>query len=344
MNNYINTDVLIIGTGPVGLFAVFQCGMMNLTCHSVDALDHVGGQCIALYPEKPIYDIPACPGILASDLIKNLEEQIKPLNPKFHLKQTVTSIEKLDSGSWKVITSKGKTFNAKTILIAAGVGAFGPNKPPLEGIEGYEGKSVFYYVKDREKFRGKKIVIAGGGDSAMDWAISLKNIAKKVYIVHRRDKFRALPMSVTALNNAADKNEIEKVIPYQLKGINGDGENLESVTVETLSGEERNIEADFLLPFFGLSTNLGPISEWELGVKKSHIEIDPLTGKTNRDGIYAIGDIATYPNKLKLIMTGFSESAQATHSIRSYIHPNEVFHFEHSTTMGIPKANNNVKV
>jgi thioredoxin reductase (NADPH) len=338
MSNSINTDVLIIGTGPVGLFSVFQCGMMNLTCHSVDALDHVGGQCIALYPEKPIYDIPACPGILAADLIGKLEEQIKPFNPNFHLKQTVTHIEKVESGNWKVITSKGKEFNAKTILIAAGVGAFGPNKPPLDGIEQYEGKSIFYYVKNREKFRGKKIVIAGGGDSAIDWALSLKDIAEKVYIVHRRDKFRALPASITALNKADERNEIEKVIPYQLKSINGDGKNLESVVVETLSGKKRTLEADFLLPFFGLSTNLGPISDWELGVKKSHIEIDPLTGMTNRDGIYAIGDIATYPPKLKLIMTGFSESAQATHAIRSYIHPNEVFHFEHSTTMGMPNV------
>jgi thioredoxin reductase (NADPH) len=335
----IETDVVIIGSGPVGLFAIFQCGMLGLKCETVDTLDHTGGQCIALYPEKPIYDIPACPGILAADLIAKLEEQIKPFHPRFHLNQKVVHVEKLENEEkWKVITSKGVCFKTKTILIAAGVGAFGPNRPPLDNLESFEGKSVFYYVKNREKFRDKTLVIAGGGDSAVDWALSLHDVARKIYIVHRRSKFRAHEASIQQLEGLCETSlTIEKIIPYQLSGLSGSDGQLSEVIIKSMSGETRCLKTDVLLAFFGLSMNLGPILEWGLGTEKNHIEINAFTAQTNQEGIYAIGDVATYPHKLKLIMTGFSEAAHAAHAIRQYIYPHKVFHFEHSTTKGVPE-------
>lgn len=329
-------DVAIIGAGPVGLFAVFECGMMGLKCHVIDSLEMVGGQCSALYPEKPIYDIPGFPRILASELIDNLKKQAEPFEPIYHLNQQVIGLEKAEKGVWCLQTSTGVTLLAKAVLIAAGVGAFGPNRPPLEGIEAFEGKSIFYYVKRREDFSGARITIAGGGDSAVDWALSLSEIAEKVTVIHRRSKFKAAPESETQLNRLAKEGIIDLVIPFQLENLRGKEGQLEAVVVKSLEGETREIPTDILLPFYGLSMNLGPIAHWGLDLNATHIKIDPSHCSTNIPGVFAIGDTATYPHKLKLILTGFAEAAQAAHAIRTYIHPKEIYHFEYSTTSGVP--------
>lgn len=334
------TDVVIVGAGPVGLFSIFQCGMLRLKCHVIDALDSVGGQCAALYPEKPIYDIPAHPKVTGADLVDNLYQQCLPFNPTFHLGQQVTHIEQLDElgKSWRVSTSKGSIIECRALIIAAGVGAFGPNRPPLSNIEQFEGHSVYYYVKNRDQFKDKHIVIAGGGDSAVDWAISLSELAASVSVVHRRAKFRAAPESEAKLNELAEQGVIRLVTPYQLEGLEGSEQRLVKVIVKSMDNELQTLQADYLLAFFGLSMNLGPIAEWGLGLERSHISIDPSTAATNRAGVYAIGDIATYPHKLKLILTGFGEAAQAAHAIRHFLYPDEIIHFEHSTTKGIQVA------
>jgi len=330
-----HTDAVVIGAGPVGLFAVFQLGMVRIKCHVVDVLDAVGGQCTALYPEKPIYDVPARPSILAGDLIETLETQAAPFRPTYHLGQQVTTLSRQDDGRWLVETDKGTKIDAAVVVIAAGVGAFGPNRPPLDGIKDYEGQSIFYFVKSREAFRGKKVVIAGGGDSAVDWAISLSELAE-VKVVHRRAKFRCAPESAARLQELADEGKLELVVPYQLAGLEGANGKLSAVTVADLAGNARTLEADALLPFFGLATNLGPINDWGLEMEKSTIRVDQSTSATNVPGIYAIGDICTYPGKIKLILTGFAEAAQAAHHAFSIVHPDEALHFEHSTTTGVP--------
>lgn len=332
------TDVVIIGAGPVGLFAIFECGMAKLNCHVIDSFEKIGGQCSALYPEKPIYDIAAYPSIAAQDLINQLEKQAEPFNPVYHLNQQVIEINQLDQQGtdWLIKTSIGTEIKTKSIIIAAGVGAFGPNRPPLENIEDFEGVSIHYAVRQKETYRDKHVVIAGGGDSAVDWALILKDIAKSVSVVHRRAKFRAAPDSEAKLNVAANNNELQLVVPYQLSGLKGQNNVLEAVEVSTLNGEKKLLQADYLLPFFGLSMNLGPINEWDLNLEKGNIAVDQATSSTNRKGIYAIGDIATYPHKLKLILTGFAEAAQAAHAIRNHLFPDEIVHFEYSTTKGLP--------
>jgi len=336
MSQFHQSDVAIIGAGPVGLFAVFECGMMKLKCHVIDALDMVGGQCMALYPEKPIYDIPALPEIKAADLIHNLQQQVKSFNPVFHLNQNVIQLEKNEAG-WLIVTSTQTKIQAKVIIIAAGVGAFGPNKPPLKDLELFEAKSVDYHITNKEKYRGKKVVIAGGGDSAVDWAINLASIAAKVYVVHRRAKFRAAPDSIDKLHELTKQGVLELVTPYQLQGLTGHDGHIDTVIVEDMDGHKRTLEADYLLPFFGLSMNLGPIAEWGLSLENKYIAVDPSTMQTNADAIFAIGDVATYKNKLKLILVGFAEAAQAAHQARSIIYPSEAFHFEYSTTSGVPQ-------
>ncbi|MEX1107647.1 MAG: NAD(P)/FAD-dependent oxidoreductase [Dongiaceae bacterium] len=332
------TDVAIIGAGPVGLFAVFECGMLKMNCHVIDALEQVGGQCVALYPEKPIYDIPAWPTIDALGLIEKLEEQIHPFQPTFHLDQRVEKMTP-HGERWLIETSAGTKIDARAVIVAAGVGAFGPNRPPLDGLERFEGKSVFYLVKRREDFRGKRVVIAGGGDSAVDWSLSLPDVCSKVYVVHRRPKFRAAPESVARLDQLVKDGRVELVVPYQLARLEGtEGGALTHVVVATLDGEERAIEADVLLPFFGLAMNIGPIAEWGLDLENRHILVDPATAETNLPGVFAIGDIAHYRNKLKLILCGFSEAAMAAHAIRPLVHPGEAYHFEYSTTSGVPAA------
>lgn len=334
MNKH-STDVVIIGAGPVGLFAVFECGMVKLSCHVVDALDQVGGQCTALYPEKPIFDIPGHPRIDAADLVEKLKEQAAPFKPVYHLNQQVEGLER-HGDAWRVTTSIGTVIEAKAVIIAAGVGAFGPNRPPMQGLEAYEGKSVFYYVTRREDFRGKRVVIAGGGDSAVDWTLSLSEVAAKVMVVHRRPKFRCAPESEAKLKQLADSGKIELVIPYQLARLEGEGGKLSSVIVATLDGKEKALEADVLLPFFGLAMNLGPILKWGLNLDRNLVAVDPATCGTNLPGVFAVGDIAHYPGKLKLILCGFSEAAMAAHAIYPLVNPDTALHFEYSTTSGVP--------
>jgi thioredoxin reductase (NADPH) len=333
-----HTDVAIIGAGPVGLFAVFQCGMLGMRCHVVDALDVPGGQCAALYPEKPIYDIPGYPAIDAAVLIDRLVEQARPFSPVYHLGQRVEALSPAGDGRWLVETGAGTKIEARAVIIAAGVGAFGPNRPPLPGIEAFEGRSVFYLVSRREDFRGKRVVIAGGGDSALDWSILLADIAERVMVVHRRPKFRGAPDSVAKLHALAAAGRVDVVTPYQLARLEGADGRLEAVVVADLDGNELRLEADVLLPFFGLSMNLGPIARWGLQLDRHHIVIDQATAATSAPGIFAIGDIATYPHKLKLILTGFAEAASAAHAIRPLVFPGEALHFEYSTTKGVPGA------
>jgi len=330
-----STDVAIIGAGPVGLFAVFECGMLKMRCHVIDSLEAVGGQCTALYPEKPIYDIPGYPVIEATELVRKLEQQAAPFHPVYHLGTQVTTLTRNGEG-WRVETANGVTIDARAVIVAAGVGAFGPNRPPLEGLEQYEGKSVFYLVSRREDFRGKRVVIAGGGDSALDWTLSLADIAAHLYVVHRRPKFRGAPESVARMEALAKAGKVELVVPYQLAGLEGENGRLSAVIVATLDGERRRLDADVLLPFFGLAMNLGPIAHWGLDLDHNHIVVDPATCATSQPGIFAIGDIAHYPGKLKLILTGFAEAATAAHAIYPLVHPGEVLHFEYSTSKGVP--------
>jgi thioredoxin reductase (NADPH) len=332
------TDVVIVGAGPVGLFTVFECGMVRLNCHVVDVLDDVGGQCTALYPEKPIYDIPGFPRVAAAELIVRLRAQAAPFKPVYHLGEQVQALEPATGGFWRLTTSKGTVIQAKAVIVAAGVGAFGPNRPPLAGIEAYEGKSVFYYVTHRENFRGKKIVIAGGGDTAVDWALSLSEIAAHVSVIHRRDKFRAAPESEARLKALAKAGKIDLVVPYQLAGLEGAGGQLSSVVVSSLDGGTRKIAADVLLPFFGLSMSLGPIADWGMALERNQLVVDPSTSATSKSGIFAVGDVVTYPGKLKLILTGFSEAAIAARQAYALVHPETPLHFEYSTTAGVPDA------
>jgi thioredoxin reductase (NADPH) len=332
-----STDVAIIGAGPVGLFAVFECGMLEMRCHVLDALDAPGGQCAALYPEKPIYDIPGYPRIDAAMLVERLVEQAAPFAPAYHLGQAVTALDAV-ADRFVVTTAAGVRISARAVVIAAGGGAFGPNRPPLAGIEAFEGKSVFYLVRRREDFRGKRVVIAGGGDSAVDWALSLSELAERVMVVHRRAKFRAAPQSLARLEQLAETGRVELVTPCQLAGLEGEGGRLSAVVVADLAGGQRRLEADCLLPFFGLATDLGPLASWGLAFDDHRIVVDPASCMTSRPGIFAIGDIAAYPGKLKLILSGFAEAAAAAHAIHPLVHPGEALHFEYSTTKGVPSG------
>ena len=328
-------DIAIIGAGPVGLFAVFECGMLEMRCAVFDALPESGGQCAALYPEKPIYDIPGYPRIDASELVERLAEQAAPFAPAYHLGHPVTRLA-AETDGFVVENAAGVGRFARAVIVAAGAGAFGPNRPPLAGIESFEGKSVFYLVRRREDFRGKRIVIAGGGDSAVDWALSLADIAERVMVVHRRPKFRAAPQSAAQLQQLAEEGRIDLVVPYQLHALEGDGGQLSTVIVADLDGRTRCLEADCLLPFFGLATDLGPLASWGFDLDHNRIVVDPATCATSRPGIFAIGDIAHYPGKLKLILSGFAEAALAAHAIYPLVHPGQALHFEYSTTKGLP--------
>lgn len=335
MTQQIDTDVAIVGAGPVGLFAVFELGMLKLSSVLIDALSEIGGQCTALYPEKPIYDIPAHPAIEAGALVTRLEQQIAPFAMPRLLGRQVHGLSG-SAGRFTLTTDQGDTVLAKAVIVAAGAGAFGPNRPPLAGLEAYEASgAVQYYVRRRADLRGRRVVIAGGGDSAVDWALALKDIAR-VAVVHRRPKFRAAPETARQLDEAARRGEIEMVIPYQLQGLLGTGGILTAVEVATLEGATRRLAADVLLPFFGLSMDLGPIAAWGLQRQMHHVSVDPATCQTSLPGVFAIGDVASYPGKLKLILQGFSEAAMAAHAIFPIVHPDQALHFEYSTTKGLP--------
>jgi thioredoxin reductase (NADPH) len=326
----MQTDIAIIGAGPVGIFSAFQAGMLGMKACIIDSLDVAGGQCSALYPEKPIYDIPAYSEILAQDLVDNLVRQAQTYEPQYLLSRQVTGLVQSEN-EFILSTSTGDIIKVKSVLIAAGAGCFGPNRPPLENIESYEGKSVFYLVSKRDKFAGKKIVIAGGGDSAVDWVISLSSIAD-VTVVHRRPKFRAAPASVQKMHELADAGIINLVTNYQLSELKGENGCLEQVIVADLDGNKKSIDADILLPFFGLAQNLGPLLEFGLDIKNHHIIVKQPHYETNIPGIYAVGDVATYEGKLKLILTGFAEVSSALHHAYARVFDGKALHFEYSTS------------
>ena len=334
-NTADSCDVAIIGAGPVGLFAVFECGMLEMSCQLFDALPAPGGQCVALYPEKPIYDIPGYPRIDAAQLVDRLLEQAAPFAPVFHLGHPVAALLEQEGG-FIIENAGGRRVRARAVVIAAGAGAFGPNRPPLPGIAEFEDKSVFYLVRTREELRGRRVVIAGGGDSAVDWALSLADVAERVTVVHRRAKFRAAPQSAARLQRLAEEGRIELAIPYQLHALEGAAGQLSAVIVADLAGQTRRLAADCLLPFFGLATDLGPLAAWGLDLDHQRIRVDPATCATSRAGVFAVGDIAVYPGKLKLILAGFAEAALAAHAIYPLAHRGQVAHFEYSTTKGVP--------
>lgn len=333
----LQTDIVIIGAGPVGLSAVFQAGMLGLKVVIVDALEFPGGQCAALYPQKPIYDIPGFVEISGGRLIENLIAQADPFQPNYCMGQQVEQLIQHEDGCWEVVTSKGNSIKSKVVIISAGVGSFVHNAPPLDGIRSFEGTSVFYAVNDIEKLRNKNILIAGGGDSAVDWAVALAGVANNVYLVHRRDKFRAAPESVRKMEALESSGEIKILVPYQLYGLEGQGSALSKVKLQHLNGEVLDVEADIMLSFFGMAMKIGPITNWGLQLDKERVVVEAATMETNLPGVFAIGDIATYPGKLKFILTGFSEAALACHSAYSIINPGKPLHFEYSTTKGIVK-------
>jgi thioredoxin reductase (NADPH) len=336
------TDVAIIGAGPVGLFAVFQCGMLGMACHVLDALEVAGGQCAALYPEKPIYDIPALPEISGRGLVDQLMAQAAPFNPAYHLGQQVKGLTQGADGGWRLQTEAGTEIIAKAVIIAAGVGAFQPKRPPLAGLAAFEGLSegrgVHYAIHDVQAYRDKRVVIAGGGDSAIDWALVLAEVASMVHVVHRRDKFRAADNTVAELRRLADVGSIDLVIPYQLKCLSGVDGQLSEVVVADTAGNEKALPADVLLAFYGLSQALGPIAEWKLDIDAGRITVDPATSMSNLNGIFAVGDISSYPGKLKLILSGFAEAAGAAHAAYGLVFPDRHLKFEYSTTKGLPDA------
>jgi len=323
----IETDILIIGAGPVGLFAVFEAGLLGLKCHVIDALAKPGGQCAEIYPKKPIYDIPGMPEVMAGDLIDNLLEQIKPFSPGYTLGERAEKLIKNEDGSFDVVTNMNKVHNAKVIAIAGGLGSFEPRKPPLDSILDYEGKGVEYMVKNPEYFQYKKIVIAGGGDSALDWTIELSKLAKKVTLVHRRNEFRGAVDSVEKVQKLKNSSIIDVITPAEVIKLNGK-DKLESLEINH-NNDFKTIETDFFIPLFGLVPKLGGISNWGLDLKKNSIVVNnSLDYQTNVPGVFAIGDINTYPGKLKLILCGFHEATLMCQSAYKIINPNKKKYFK----------------
>jgi thioredoxin reductase (NADPH) len=334
MNTQIHTDICIIGAGPVGLFTVFEAGLLKMRCHLVDALPQVGGQLSEIYPRKPIYDIPGYPTIQAQELVDNLMEQIKPFEPGFSLGERVEGLQKKEDGSYTVTTSDGTRIHCQVIAIAGGLGCFEPRKPEIENLELFEGKGVSYMVKDPELYRDKNIVLAGGGDSALDWTIFLADVAKKVTLVHRGDTFRGAPDSAEKVFKLAEAGVINLVLSSHLTKINGNG-HLKEITLLNKAKEETIMETDYLIPLFGLSPKLGPIGEWGLNIDKSAISVNTEDYSTNIERIYAIGDINTYTNKLKLILCGFHEAALMCHSAFKYVYPDQKLSFKYTTVYGV---------
>lgn len=329
------TEICIIGAGPVGLFAVFEAGLLKMRCHLIDALPQIGGQLSEIYPRKPIYDIPGYPSILAQELVDNLEDQIKPFQPGFTLGERVESLEKLEDGSFRIKTSDETEVQAKAVVIAGGLGCFEPRKPALENLARFEKKGIEYMVKNPEAYRGKKLVLAGGGDSALDWTMYLTDLASELTLVHRGSSFRGAPDSAAKVMELAKQGKIKLHLNSQLHNLDGNGV-LQSVEIIDKAKNTQNIPTDYLIPLFGLSPKLGPIADWGLNLNQNAIEVDTRDYSTNIEGIYAIGDINTYPGKLKLILCGFHEAALMAHSAFKYIYPDQKLSFKYTTVNGVP--------
>ncbi|MFN0212869.1 MAG: NAD(P)/FAD-dependent oxidoreductase [Saprospiraceae bacterium] len=332
--NTIETDILIIGAGPVGLFAVFEAGLLKLRCHLIDILPQPGGQLTEIYPKKPIYDIPGYPEILAGDLVKNLLRQIEPFHPGFTLSERAETIERQVDGRWLVVTQRGVRHLAPVIFIAGGLGSFEPRKPPIDNITEFEDRGVEYFVRNPEMYQGQRVVIAGGGDSALDWTIYLANIAKEITLIHRRTEFRGALDSVEKVQHLVEKSRVRLITNAQIIGLQGNGK-LEQIKVLHDSEGESAFAADHFVPLFGLTPKLGPIADWGLGIDKNAILVDALDYSTNMPGIFAIGDINTYPGKLKLILCGFHEATLACQSAFNIVHPNKKLSFKYTTVTGI---------
>ena len=332
----IQTDILIIGAGPTGLFTVFEAGLLQLKCHIIDALPQPGGQLAELYPKKPIFDIPGYPSVMAGDLVTNLMEQIKQFQPGFTLGETAETIEKLEDGTFIVTTKEGTQHQAKAIAIAGGLGTFEPRKPLLKDIEFYEkeDRGIDYFVKDPEKYRGKNIVIAGGGDSALDWSIFLANVAESVTLVHRRNEFRGALDSVEKVQELKNSGKIKLITPAEVIGFKG-SERIESLDIE-INGARMNVPTDYFIPLFGLTPKLGPIANWGLEIEKNAIKVNnALDYQTNIEGIYAIGDVNIYPGKLKLILCGFHEATLMCQSVYNRLNPGKRYVLKYTTVSGI---------
>ncbi len=331
MSETIKTDVLIIGAGPVGLFAVFELGLLDIKAHLVDILDRPGGQCAELYPEKPIYDIPGIPLITGHGLTEALMEQIKPFGPTFHLSEMVTTLEKIGDPLFRVGTDAGKIFEAKCVVVAAGGGSFQPKRPPINGIEPYETKSVHYAVRKMDAFRDKRLLVVGGGNSALDWTLNLQPIAKRLTLVHRRDEFRGAPDSVNKMRALVAAGDMDLKIG-QVTDLEGPDGQLAACSIKEKDGSVTRVEVDAMLPFFGLTMKLGPVADWGLNLEENLIPVDTGTFETSTPGLFAIGDINTYPGKLKLILSGFHEGALMAQKAYHYVYPDKRLVFQYTTS------------
>ncbi len=330
----INTDALVIGAGPCGIFQVFELGLLGVNCHVLDSLAIAGGQCAELYPDKPIYDIPGIPVCSGEELIDALLQQIEPFDATFHLGEEVTELSPQDDGTFVVKTAKDRTFHAKTVFVAGGVGSFQPRKVRLDGLEAFEETNVYYRVRNPEQFAGKNIVILGGGDSALDWTLALAESAKSLTIVHRRPEYRGAPASVEQMRRLRDKGQVVE-IEGKISGFADNGERLTSVTITAASGEEVELPVDALMAFFGLAPKLGPIAEWGLDLNRKTVNVDTEKFETNIPGIFAIGDINYYAGKKKLILSGFHEAALAAFAAKALIEPGKKVHLQYTTTSPI---------
>lgn len=332
---YIETDIIIIGAGPVGLFAVFEAGLLKMRCHLIDILPQPGGQLAEIYPKKPIYDIPGYPSVLAGDLVQNLLKQIAPFRPGFTLGERAEMLERQADGRWRVVTDRGTVHVAPVVFIAGGLGSFEPRKPPIGNIGDYEnGRGVAYYVRNPEDYRGQRVVIAGGGDSALDWTIYLADEAKSLTLVHRRSEFRGAPDSVEKVHHLAQQGRIRLITNAQVVGLSGNG-HLERVTIQHDTEGAFEVDTDYFLPLFGLTPKLGPIGEWGLELQDGAIAVNTYDYSTNLPGVFAIGDINTYPGKLKLILCGFHEATLACQSAFKVANPGKKLSFKYTTVTGI---------
>ena len=332
--NTIQTDICIIGAGPVGLFAVFEAGLLKMRCHLIDYLPQPGGQLTEIYPKKPIYDIPGYPSILAGELVDNLMKQIEPFTPTFTLGQRVESFEKTEEGLFRVTTSENTVVECRAVAIAAGLGCFEPRKPAAENLTLFEGKGVSYMILDPEKYRGKRVILAGGGDSALDWANYLADVASELTLVHRSEEFRGAPDSVQKVYDLASAGKIRLLLNATLQRLSGE-DRLNSVEIADKSGIITTLDTDYLIPLFGLSPKLGPIADWGLNLDKNAIVVNTENFETNIPGVFAIGDINTYPGKLKLILCGFHEGALMAQKAFEYVYPNQKLSFKYTTVNGV---------